>query len=253
MQTCSDGLFCVSGKDSLSGQHRSGADTAQKTEADMKEQPRDFSPGPKKGESVVEIALDRLKPFQDHPFKVCEDPEMQELKESIQQYGIMTPLIVRPRLDGNYEIISGHRRKNAAEKLGYYKVPVIIRVMKDEDAVICLVDSNLHRETILPSEKAAAYKMKNDALKRKTGKPTKYDCGQIDQKVQYRKTIEALGALGGDSAPPWWQNHLTAHNFVCVQIGIDIHKYLVDAVHMDVFFADVFQVDGIDLRADLLV
>ena len=165
----------------------------------MKERKKDCSPGPKKGEMVVEINTERLVSFHDHPFKVCEDQDMLDLMESIKQYGILTPLIVRPRLDGNYEIISGHRRKHAAEQLGFYKVPVIIRSLQDDDSIICMVDSNLQRERIRPSEKAFAYRMKNDAMKRKFRQSSKYDGGQIGHKVEYKRTVEQLGAIGGDS------------------------------------------------------
>ena len=109
---------------------------------------------------VVEIELERLRGFVNHPFKVQADSQMIELQESIKKYGILNPLIVRPRQDGTYEIISGHRRKFAAEKIGYRKVPVIIRVLKDDEAVVSMVDSNLQWEMISPSEKAFAYKMK---------------------------------------------------------------------------------------------
>ena len=116
-------------------------------------------------ERVVEIELERLRGFVNHPFKVQADSQMIELQESIKKYGILNPLIVRPRQDGTYEIISGHRRKFAAEKIGYRKVPVIIRVLKDDEAVVSMVDSNLQREMISPSEKAFAYKMKYEAIK----------------------------------------------------------------------------------------
>ena len=115
-------------------------------------------------ERITPIETERLRAFHDHPFKVTDNPEMSQLVESIRHYGILNPLIVRPLPEGVYEIISGHRRKYAAEKLGYRKVPVVIRVLKDEDAVISMVDSNLQRENILPSEKAFAIKMKYDAL-----------------------------------------------------------------------------------------
>ena len=121
-------------------------------------------------EKVVEIELERLRSFANHPFKVQADSQMIELQDSIRKYGILNPLIVRPRPEGVYEIISGHRRKFAAEKLGYRKVPVIIRAMKDDEAVVSMVDSNLQRERISPSEKAFAYKIKYDAIKRKTGR-----------------------------------------------------------------------------------
>ena len=100
-------------------------------------------------ERVVEIELERLRGFVNHPFKVQADSQMIELQESIKKYGILNPLIVRPRQDGTYEIISGHRRKFAAEKIGYRKVPVIIRVLKDDEAVVSMVDSNLQREMIM--------------------------------------------------------------------------------------------------------
>ena len=121
-------------------------------------------------EKVVEIELERLRSFANHPFKVQADSQMIELQDSIRKYGILNPLIVRPRPEGVYEIISGHRRKFAAEKLGYRKVPVIIRAMKDDEAVVSMVDSNLQRERISPSEKAFAYKMKYDAIKRRTSR-----------------------------------------------------------------------------------
>lgn len=146
-------------------------------------------------EKIIEIEVERLKTFKDHPFKVQLDQEILELKDSIEQYGILNPLIVRPMLDGMYEIISGHRRKYAAEMLGYRKVPVIIRVMKDDEAVISMVDSNLQREKICPSEKAFAYKMRNEAIKRKAGRKK---CGQVDHNKGIR-SVELIGKKGGDS------------------------------------------------------
>ena len=119
---------------------------------------------------IVEIAIERLRVFENHPFRVEMDSQMKDLQDSIKKYGIITPVIVRPRKEGYYEIISGHRRIFAAEKLGYRKVPTIIRYMTDDQAVIAMVDSNLQRERIQPSEKAFAYKMKYDVLKRKSGR-----------------------------------------------------------------------------------
>ena len=146
-------------------------------------------------ERVVEIELERLRGFVNHPFKVRADSQMIELQESIKKYGILNPLIVRPRQDGTYEIISGHRRKFAAEKIGYRKVPVIIRVLKDDEAVVSMVDSNLQREMISPSEKAFAYKMKYEAIKRKAGRRK---CGQVDHNLG-KKSIELIGEECGDS------------------------------------------------------
>ena len=119
-------------------------------------------------EKVVEIEMERLRTFTNHPFKVIGDSQMIELQDSIKKYGVLNPLIVRPRKEGYYEIISGHRRKYAAERLGYKKIPVIIRMMQDDEAVVTMVDSNLQREQITPSEKAYAYKMKYDAIKKKS-------------------------------------------------------------------------------------
>ena len=110
-------------------------------------------------EKVVEIEIERLHDFKNHLFKVQADSQMNELRDSISKYGILNPLIVRPRPEGFYEVISGHRRKYAAMELKYTKVPVIIRYMLDEEAIISMVDSNLQRERILPSEKAVPYKM----------------------------------------------------------------------------------------------
>lgn len=146
-------------------------------------------------ELIIEIEIERLRPFKEHPFQVKDDKEMHLLKESIEKYGILNPLIVRPIPDGVYEIISGHRRKYAAEKLGYRKVPVIIRVMDEDDSIINMVDSNLHRERISYSEKAFAYKLKNDVLKRKAGRKK----SQVDHKKPKKRTIEIISEDCGDS------------------------------------------------------
>ena len=147
-------------------------------------------------ERIIEIETERLRTFQNHPFKVADDQQMTQLIESIKHYGILTPLIIRPLPEGVYEIISGHRRKYAAQQLGYRKVPVVIRVLKDEDAVISMVDSNLQRENISPSEKAFALKMKYDAMKRKSGRRKK---GQIDYQMKGKKAVQIIGDESGDS------------------------------------------------------
>ena len=138
-------------------------------------------------EKIVEIEMERLREFRNHPFKVKADGQMLQLIESISKYGVMNPLIVRPLPEGVYEIISGHRRKYAAQHLGFRKMPVIIRVLRDDDAVISMVDSNLFRETISPSEKAFAYKMKYEAIKRKSGRK---NGGQIDYHLLGKRTID---------------------------------------------------------------
>ena len=124
-------------------------------------------------EAVRQIRLSDLYPFPDHPFRIQEDDAMKETAESVKEFGVLTPAIVRPREDGGYEIISGHRRKRACELAGLETMPAVIRNMDDDMAVITMVDSNLQRENILPSERAKAYKMKMDALKRRAGRHSK--------------------------------------------------------------------------------
>lgn len=148
-------------------------------------------------EKVVEIEMERLRTFTNHPFKVIGDSQMIELQDSIKKYGVLNPLIVRPRKEGYYEIISGHRRKYAAERLGYKKIPVIIRMMQDDEAVVTMVDSNLQREQITFSEKAFAYKMKNEAMKRTGGRRKS---SQSDYPLKGKKTVEIIGEEFGDSA-----------------------------------------------------
>ena len=133
-----------------------GADDIFSTEESRQEQQR---------EQVQQIPIGELFPFKDHPFKVLDDESMQRTVESVEQYGVLSPLIARPRPEGGYEIISGHRRKHAAELANLDTVPVIVRNMEDDAATILMVDSNLQREHILPSERAFAYKMKLDAIK----------------------------------------------------------------------------------------
>ena len=131
-------------------------------------------------EQVQQIPIDELHPFTNHPFKVLDDEAMTRTVESIAQYGVLAPLIARPRPDGDgYEIISGHRRQYAAKLAGLDTLPVIVRQMSDDAAVILMVDSNLQREHILPSERALAYKMKLDAMRRTSGRPSKENVSQI--------------------------------------------------------------------------
>ena len=150
-------------------------------------------------EKVVELGLERLRPFENHPFKVKEDEAMARLMESIERYGIMNPLIVMPTTEGFYRIISGHRRKYCAEKLGYTQVPVIIRYMKEDDSIISMVDSNLHREKILFSEKAFAYKMKMDAMKRQGSRNDLVDDGTSTQNGWKSETAGLIGEQVGES------------------------------------------------------
>ena len=133
-------------------------------------------------EKVIALSASLLEPFQGHPFRVAGGEEMEQLKESIREYGVLSPLLVRPRGDGRYEIVSGHRRKAACEALGVTELPVLVRDMTDDEAVILMVDSNIQREHILPSEKAFAYKMKMEAVKHQGKAPTADSCGQLGHK-----------------------------------------------------------------------
>ena len=146
-------------------------------------------------EQVQQIPIDALHPFTNHPFKVLDDEAMTRTVESIAQYGVLAPLIARPLPDGDgYEIISGHRRQYAAKLAGLETLPVIVRQMSDDAAVILMVDSNLQREHILPSERALAYKMKLDAMRRTSGRPSKENVSQIGtQKRSDQIMAEELG------------------------------------------------------------
>ena len=148
-------------------------------------------------EQVQQIPIDELHPFTNHPFKVLDDEAMTRTVESIAQYGVLAPLIARPRPDGDgYEIISGHRRQYAAKLAGLDTLPVIVRQMSDDAAVILMVDSNLQREHILPSERAFAYKMKLDAMRRTSGRPSKENPRQL---VGNFETADVVGKESGES------------------------------------------------------
>lgn len=150
------------------------------------------------GEKVQEIALCELFSFQNHPFKVTDDEKMQDMLQSIQEYGVLNPLLVRPKKTGGYEMISGHRRKHACEKVGIKMVPCIVRELSDEEAVILMVDSNIQREELLFSEKAYAYKMKLEAMNRQ-GRRTDITSCQFGAKSGRRSDGE-LGGQCGESA-----------------------------------------------------
>ena len=148
-------------------------------------------------EQVQQVPIDALHPFTNHPFKVLDDEAMTRTVESIAQYGVLAPLIARPRPDGDgYEIISGHRRQYAAKLAGLDTLPVIVRQMSDDAAVILMVDSNLQREHILPSERALAYKMKLDAMRRTSGRPSKENSRQL---VGNFETADVVGKESGES------------------------------------------------------
>ena len=153
-------------------------------------------------EQIVEMDINLLRTFKDHPFKVTADYPMIQLKESIENCGILTPLLVRPLKDGSYEIISGHRRKHAAQMLGLKIVPVIIRKMGYDDAIVTMVDANLQRDIILPSEKAFAYKMKYEAMRRNIKKKKLHPEDEEDEysnSLKGKRTVEILSEEGFDS------------------------------------------------------
>ena len=151
-------------------------------------------------EKVMDIQMDKLVGFRNHPFQVKDDESLNALCESIRDYGVLSPLLARPTADGNYEIVSGHRRKTAAMKLGMEKLPVLVREMTDDEAVILMVDSNIQRENLLPSEKAYAYKMKLEAMKRKAGRPVKNNSCQVGTDLIGVRSDELLASDTSESA-----------------------------------------------------
>ena len=164
-----------------------GLDEMFSTEESRQEQQR---------EQVQQIPIGELFPFKNHPFKVLDDESMQRTVESVAQYGVLAPLIARPRPEGGDEIISGHRRQHAAELAGLDTLPVIVREMTDDAAVILMVDSNLQRENILPSERAFAYKMKLEAMKHQAGRPVQENYSQLGNnfgKLSSEEMAEELG------------------------------------------------------------
>lgn len=150
-------------------------------------------------EKIVDLPLSELHPFKNHPFKVKDDDAMLETAESIRQYGVLVPAIARPDPDGGYELVAGHRRHHASEIAGKDTMPVIVRNLDDDEATIIMVDSNLQRENILPSERAFAYKMKLDAMKRQAGRPSKENGSQVGNHFDGKKSSELLAEQVGQS------------------------------------------------------
>lgn len=150
-------------------------------------------------ERVMEIPLSELHPFQNHPFKVKDDEAMMETADSIRQYGVLVPAIARPDPNGGYELVAGHRRHRASELAEKETMPVIVRDLDDDAATIIMVDSNLQRESLLPSERAFAYKMKLDAMNHQ-GQRTDLTCGQVGHKSAGQKSRDILAEQTGDSA-----------------------------------------------------
>lgn len=150
-------------------------------------------------EKVQEIPLGELHPFRNHPFKVKDDAAMQDTVDSVREYGVLVPAIARPNPDGGYELIAGHRRHHASELAGKETMPVIVRDLDDDAATIIMVDSNLQREELLPSERAFAYKMKLDAMKRQAGRPMKENRDQVGHNFSGKRTVELIAENAPDS------------------------------------------------------
>lgn len=151
-------------------------------------------------EKVVNLSPSEISDFPNHPFKVRMDAAMQEMTESVKQYGVLVPALVRPKRSGGYEMVAGHRRKTAADLAGLAEIPCIVRNLTDEEATIIMVDSNLQREQILPSEKAFAYKMKLDAMKRQAGRPSKENSRPVGADLIGTRSDELLAKDVPDSA-----------------------------------------------------
>ena len=161
---------------------------------------------PVQEDKITLLPLSELHDFPNHPFKVRDDEAMQETAESIRQYGVLVPAIVRPREGGGYEIIAGHRRRHGSELAGLSAMPCIVRQMDDDTATILMVDSNIQRENILPSERAQAYKMKLEAIRRKAGRPAKTEetekgvnCDQVGHNFDGKRSVEIVADEAGES------------------------------------------------------
>ena len=150
-------------------------------------------------EQIQRIPLSELHPFKDHPFRVVADDRMMETVESVKDYGVLVPAIARPLEDGGYEIIAGHRRKRACELAGMDEMPVIVKNLDDDESVIIMVDSNLQRENILPSERAKAYQMKLEAIKRKAGRPSRENSSQVATNFRADEVVGAEAGMSKDS------------------------------------------------------
>lgn len=149
-------------------------------------------------EKIQILPLSELHPFEGHPFQVRDDEEMDKMVDSVKEYGVMTPAIVRPRRDGGYEIVAGHRRCHASRRAGVDTMPCIVRDMDDDTAIILMVDSNCQREHILPSEKAKAYQMKLEAIKRQ-GRRSDLTSGQVGPKLEERRSNQIVAEKAGES------------------------------------------------------
>lgn len=167
----------------------------------MKDEPEEVqtSSENENANAVTEIPISEIDDFSDHPFHVVVDDAMNEMADSIKKHGVLTPAVVRKKEDGRYELISGHRRKKACELAGIEYLPAVVREMDRDESIIFMVDSNLQREKLLPSEKAFSYKMRLDAMNRKAGRPSRENLTQVGSDFEKRRTNEELGAIVGES------------------------------------------------------
>lgn len=167
----------------------------------MKDEPEEVqtSSENENANAVTEIPISEIDDFSDHPFHVVVDDAMNEMADSIKKHGVLTPAVVRKKEDGRYELISGHRRKKACELAGIEYLPAVVREMDRDESIIFMVDSNLQREKLLPSEKAFSYKMRLDATNRKAGRPSRENLTQVGSDFEKRRTNEELGAIVGES------------------------------------------------------
>ena len=167
----------------------------------MKDEPEEVqtSSENENANAVTEIPISEIDDFSDHPFHVVVDDAMNEMADSIKKHGVLTPAVVRKKEDGRYELISGHRRKKACELAGIEYLPAVVREMDRDESIIFMVDSNLQREKLLPSEKAFSYNMRLDATNRKAGRPSRENLTQVGSDFEKRRTNEELGAIVGES------------------------------------------------------
>ena len=175
-------------------------------------------------EKIIEIPLTELHPFKDHPFKVIDNEAMFDTTESVKQYGVLVPAIARPRDEGGYELVAGHRRKRACELAELETMPVIVRSLDDDAAIIIMVDSNLQRENILPSERAFAYKMKLEAMKRQAGRPSKENGSQVGNNLLGKKSSDILAEQVGESKNQFYRYIRLTHLIPELLLMVDEKK-----------------------------
>ena len=187
-------------------------------------------------EKVVTLNPADISDFPNHPFKVKQDEAMAEMVDSVKQYGVLVPALVRPKADGGYEMVAGHRRKCAATLAGITEMPCIVRNLSDDEATIIMVDSNLQRETILPSEKAFAYKMKLDAMKRQAGRP-KNNSGQNDQNLMGTVSRDVLAKQVGESFKQV-QRYIRLTELIPELLDMVDNKKLTFTVGVDISYID---------------